>query len=256
MTRSRDRMLDRDYPPRDWPRPPSPGYPRRSLSRSPPRYHRPNRRSSRSPSWDRRYHGNSSYAGGYGEGPYRRGGGPPLPPSSYMPPSGSSSYFGYSDRGPYGDSGGYGPSLGGGGPPRPPPSMSSSQGENRRRRMRDNTPPGVSLLVRNLSTEVTTKDLQAAFERIGELRDVYIPLDYHSRQPKGFAFIEYATHEQARAARDEMNKFRIKGRELEVVFAQEKRKTPGEMRIRSDSPGRDRDMRHRRSPSFDRNRRR
>jgi RNA recognition motif-containing protein len=87
---------------------------------------------------------------------------------------------------------------------------------------------------------------------------VYIPLDYHSRQPKGFAFIEYATHEQAKAARDEMNKFKVKGRELEVVFAQEKRKTPSEMKIRSDSPGRSRDSmtRYGRSPSFDRNRRR
>mmetsp|Transcript_5378 Transcript_5378/g.10263 ORF Transcript_5378/g.10263 Transcript_5378/m.10263 type:complete len:213 (-) Transcript_5378:278-916(-) len=187
------------------------------------------------------------------------------PPSSgmHMPPS-SSSHYGYhpADRHPYeGERGG---------PPRPPsmPMSSSSQGGagagdgggSRRRNKRDETPPGVSLLVRNLSTEITTNDLQAAFERIGEIRDVYIPLDYHSRQPKGFAFIEYATHEQAKAARDEMDKFKVKGRELEVVFAQEKRKTPVEMKVRSDSPGRGTDdaagMGYGRSSSFDRNRRR
>ena len=56
--------------------------------------------------------------------------------------------------------------------------------------------------------------------------------DYHSQQPKGFAFIEYATPEMAREAREEMNKFLMKGRELEVVYAQEKRKTPNEMRGR------------------------
>ena len=111
-------------------------------------------------------------------------------------------------------------------PPQPPPS---------RRRRRD-TPPGVSLLVRNLSNQVTTQDLHAAFARIGELRDVYIPLDYHSKLPKGFAFIEYANPEQARNAKAEMDKFVMKGRELEVVFAQEKRKTPGEMIHRGDSP--------------------
>jgi RNA recognition motif-containing protein len=63
-----------------------------------------------------------------------------------------------------------------------------------------------------------------AFGRIGEVRDVYIPRDFHSQQPKGFAFIEYATPEQAREARDEMNHFMMKGREIEVVYAQEKRK--------------------------------
>jgi FUS-interacting serine-arginine-rich protein 1 len=90
----------------------------------------------------------------------------------------------------------------------------------------------VSLLIRNISPNITTQDLQQAFGRIGELRDVYIPRDYHSQQAKGFAFIEYSTPEMAAEARDEMNHFNIKGREIEVVFAQERRKTPNEMRGR------------------------
>ena len=36
----------------------------------------------------------------------------------------------------------------------------------------------------------------------------------------------------ASEARDEMHRFMMKGRELEVVFAQERRKTPNEMRGR------------------------
>ena len=40
------------------------------------------------------------------------------------------------------------------------------------------------------------------------------------------------TPEMAREARNEMDHFVIKGRELEVVFAQERRKTPNEMRGR------------------------
>jgi RNA recognition motif-containing protein len=90
----------------------------------------------------------------------------------------------------------------------------------------------VSLLIRNVSPDITTQDLQKAFSRIGEIRDVYIPRDFHSQQPKGFAFIEYATAAMAAEARDEMDRFVIKGRELEVVFAQERRKTPQEMRGR------------------------
>lgn len=135
-------------------------------------------------------------------------------------------YLGY--RGDYGSRGGppphdrygHGPPPGRG-PPRP-----------RDGRRRDEGPPGVSLLVRNVSGAITTEDLMQAFGRIGEVRDVYIPRDYHSQQPKGFAFIEYATPEMAAEAREEMDRFKVRGRELEVVFAQERRKTPNEMRGR------------------------
>jgi FUS-interacting serine-arginine-rich protein 1 len=97
--------------------------------------------------------------------------------------------------------------------------------------------------------------LQQAFGRIGELRDVYIPRDFHSQQPKGFAFIEYATAEMAKEARDEMNRFVIKGREIEVVFAQERRKTPNEMRgrvVNQQNHRTDDPARKERSSSFER----
>ena len=90
----------------------------------------------------------------------------------------------------------------------------------------------MSLLVRNVSNDITSQDLHQAFGRIGEIKDVYIPRDFHSQQQKGFAFIEFATPEMAREARDEMDRFVIRGREIEVVFAQERRKTPNEMRGR------------------------
>lgn len=127
----------------------------------------------------------------------------------------------------------YGPHHGG------PPDDRSGKGERHRR---DEGPPGVSLLVRNLPSDIQAQDLQMAFGRIGVLRDVYIPRDFHSQQPKGFAFIEYATPEMAREARNEMDRFVIKGSQLEVVFAQERRKTPNEMR------GRVADAHSRRSP--------
>ena len=58
------------------------------------------------------------------------------------------------------------------------------------------------------------------------------PRDFHSKQQKGFAFVEFANHEDAREARDEMDKFIMKGKMLEVVFAQESRKSPHEMKGR------------------------
>ena len=102
----------------------------------------------------------------------------------------------------------------------------------RERGPRGEGPPGISLLVRNLCNEITVEDLRDAFGRIGRIKDVYIPKDYHSQQPKGFAFIEMASADEAYDAKDEMDRFQMKGRELEVVFAQEKRKSPNEMRGR------------------------
>lgn len=158
--------------------------------------------------------------GGYGDPYYDQGpyGGGPGPYGPYGGGGGGGGSYGPAPPGPYGGGGG-----GGGG---------GAGGGRRSRGRRDEGPPGVSLLVRNVSPDITTQDLQMAFGRIGDVRDVYIPRDFHSQQPKGFAFVEYATHEQAREARDEMDRFVMKGRELEVVFAQEKRKTPDEMRGR------------------------
>lgn len=157
-------------------------------------------------------------------------------------------------HGPYGP-GGY---FGGAPPPQCEPSMRRNGGGRRR----DESLPGVSLLVRNISPDIRTEDLQHAFGKIGDVRDVYIPRDYHSQQPKGFAFIEFATHEQARDAKNEMDNFTMKGRILEVVFAQERRKTPNEMRGRV-TDGRENDRGHgprlgsfERSSSFERHKRR
>ncbi|KAL7469211.1 hypothetical protein ACHAXS_009464 [Conticribra weissflogii] len=136
----------------------------------------------------------------------------------------------------------------------PPPARRGGRASRR-----DDGPPGVSLLVRNVSPDITQHDLQLAFGRIGDVRDVYIPKDFHSNQPKGFAFIEYASPEMAREARDEMDRFLMKGRELEVVYAQEKRKTPNEMRGRvvdGRNRGGDRGGDFQRSSSFERHKRR
>ncbi|KAL7557982.1 hypothetical protein ACA910_000029 [Epithemia clementina (nom. ined.)] len=264
----------------------------RSRSRSPPR--RSLRDRSYSPDRDRRYRdGYGGGGGGGGGGSYRDYPPPPPHPGGRGPPphpgpgrGGGGGDFRGGDYGPPPPPGGRyyddryyprdgprdGP-RGDHGPPRgPPPHRGGGGGgggrDNRRSRGgggggggggmgEESSIPGVSLLVRNVSPDITTQDLQRAFGRIGEIRDVYIPRDYHSQQPKGFAFIEYATADQAEEAREEMDRFVIKGRELEVVFAQEKRKTPNEMRgrvVNQQNRGRDRST-FERSSSFDRHRR-
>ena len=39
----------------------------------------------------------------------------------------------------------------------------------------------VSLLVRNLAMSTTEADLRKIFEKFGEIRDVYMPRDFHSK---------------------------------------------------------------------------
>ncbi|KAJ1494033.1 hypothetical protein T484DRAFT_1766963, partial [Baffinella frigidus] len=48
----------------------------------------------------------------------------------------------------------------------------------------------VSLLIRGISERTSVGELRKVFERYGSVKDVYIPMDFHTRQPKPFAFIE------------------------------------------------------------------
>uniref|UniRef100_A0A3Q2XIZ1 RRM domain-containing protein n=1 Tax=Hippocampus comes TaxID=109280 RepID=A0A3Q2XIZ1_HIPCM len=52
-------------------------------------------------------------------------------------------------------------------------------------------PPNSSLFVRNISEESRPEDLRREFGRYGPIVDVYIPLDFYTRRPRGFAYIQY-----------------------------------------------------------------
>lgn len=52
-------------------------------------------------------------------------------------------------------------------------------------------------------------------------------VDLHNR---GFAFVEFYNAGDAAEAHDKLNHAKLAGREIAIVFAKDKRKTPGEMR--------------------------
>uniref|UniRef100_A0A669F3Q1 RRM domain-containing protein n=1 Tax=Oreochromis niloticus TaxID=8128 RepID=A0A669F3Q1_ORENI len=52
-------------------------------------------------------------------------------------------------------------------------------------------PPNTSLFVRNIADESRPEDLRREFGRYGPIVDVYIPLDFYTRRPRGFAYIQY-----------------------------------------------------------------
>ncbi|TDH70751.1 uncharacterized protein CCR75_005101 [Bremia lactucae] len=91
---------------------------------------------------------------------------------------------------------------------------------------------GYSLLVRNISHRLRPEDIRKEFERYGEVRDVYIPKNFHTKEPKGFAFVEFCSEHEAEDARGSLDGVCIDGRNIRVVFAQERRKSTDQMRER------------------------
>jgi len=99
----------------------------------------------------------------------------------------------------------------------------SRGGGNRRK-------PFCSLLVRNLDVETSPDSLRLAFEKFGSIRDVYVPLDYFTRYPKGYGFVEFYDEEKATRAAKTMDRATLGRKEISVSFAQDTRKTPDYMK--------------------------
>ncbi|KAM6968088.1 uncharacterized protein FYW47_006785 [Aplochiton taeniatus] len=143
-------------------------------------------------------------------------------------------------------------------------------------------PPNTSLFIRNISDESRPEDLRREFGRYGPIVDVYIPLDFYARRPRGFAYIQYPLHsfyysswvfststfEDVRDAEDALHNLDRKwvcGRQIEIQFAQGDRKTPCQMKTKErhsprsfsrydDRDERDGRRRRSRSRSYDRRR--
>ncbi|KAF7052021.1 hypothetical protein CFC21_060186 [Triticum aestivum] len=90
-----------------------------------------------------------------------------------------------------------------------------------------------SLLVRNIPLSCRPEDLRVPFERFGPVRDVYLPKDYYTREPRGFAFVEFVDPYDASDAQYHLNHTVFCGREITVVVASESRKRPDDMRNRA-----------------------
>ncbi|CAN7997120.1 unnamed protein product, partial [Ixodes hexagonus] len=91
-------------------------------------------------------------------------------------------------------------------------------------------PPNSSLFIRNVPDGTRPEDLRSLFGKYGPITDVYIPVDYYARRPRGFAYVQYPL--DAEDAMYSLDRTRFYGRELEIEFAQGDRKTPSEMRGR------------------------
>ncbi|CAA2970333.1 serine arginine-rich SC35-like splicing factor SCL30A [Olea europaea subsp. europaea] len=114
-----------------------------------------------------------------------------------------------------------------------------------------------SLLVRNLRHDCRPEYLKRQFGQFGPVKDVYLPRDYYTGQPRGFGFVQYVDPADALEAKHQMDGEILQGRELTVVFAEENRKKPTDMRARERGGSRTYDRRrspprYSRSPQYTR----
>jgi RNA recognition motif-containing protein len=82
------------------------------------------------------------------------------------------------------------------------------------------------LFVGNLSFETGENDLQDYFAQAGAVTSVSLMLDKVSGKSRGFAFVEYATPEEAQKAIEQFNGKDLKGRQITVNVARPREERP------------------------------
>ena len=77
----------------------------------------------------------------------------------------------------------------------------------------------MNIYIGNLSFDTTEDQLRQAFEGFGEVSTVKIVADNYSGKPRGFAFVEMSSQDEATAAINGLNSHELNGRALNVSEA-------------------------------------
>lgn len=80
-----------------------------------------------------------------------------------------------------------------------------------------------TLKVDNISFRTTADIIRVEFERFGSLGDVYLPRNYSTNEPRGFAFVRFVNREDGEDALRSMDGKVVDGRELRIQEAKERR---------------------------------
>jgi RNA recognition motif-containing protein len=82
----------------------------------------------------------------------------------------------------------------------------------------------MNMYIGNLAFGVTEEELKELFSAYGEVASVSLVKDRFSGQSKGFGFIEMPNNSEADVAIKALNKTMLKGRDLKVNQAEQKKK--------------------------------
>src|SRR5216684_6490265 len=78
------------------------------------------------------------------------------------------------------------------------------------------------VFVGNLDFNTTRDEVEALFSQVGTVRDVLLPTDRESGRPRGFAFVEFESDEDAAKAIEKFNGHDLGGRALRVNAAEDR----------------------------------
>jgi RNA recognition motif-containing protein len=78
------------------------------------------------------------------------------------------------------------------------------------------------VFVGNLNYETTQTQLQELLGEVGEIKDVYLPADRATGRPRGFAFVEFSSPEEAKLAIEKFNDHELGGRKLRINEAEDR----------------------------------
>ena len=92
------------------------------------------------------------------------------------------------------------------------------------------------LYVGNLSFSTSRESLEAAFVAVGEVREISMPTDRETGQPRGFAFVTMGSAQAANSAISELNGVMLDGPALKVNEAQERSQGGGGGGFRGGGP--------------------
>jgi RNA recognition motif-containing protein len=87
---------------------------------------------------------------------------------------------------------------------------------------------GKTVYVGNIGDSITADKLTELFGEHGDVQEVRVITDQYTGRPRGFAFVDMATGEGAKAAISDLNGQAVDGRELKVAEAKpRRRRDPG-----------------------------
>lgn len=78
------------------------------------------------------------------------------------------------------------------------------------------------VFVGNLDFGTSREEIEALFAQAGQVRDVFLPTDRATGRPRGFAFVEFDTEEEAGRAIESFNGHELGGRALRVNAAEDR----------------------------------
>jgi multiple RNA-binding domain-containing protein 1 len=83
------------------------------------------------------------------------------------------------------------------------------------------TKTGTKILVRNVPFQANKKELFEIFSAFGEIKSVRLPLKSGGRGHRGFAFVEFMTEDETKAAMESLANTHLYGRHLVLSYAKE-----------------------------------